>query len=82
MAGDPAGAPYDVILIEGAIEHLPAAIVAQLAEGGRLISVEGTGLAGSARISVKHDGQVSGRSVCNVSARVLPGFERAVEFVF
>src|SRR3954452_21232062 len=31
-----AGAPYDQILIDGAVEHLPDAIVAQLADGGRL----------------------------------------------
>jgi len=32
-AGD--AAPYDAVLIEGAIEHLPQAIAAQLREGGR-----------------------------------------------
>ena len=30
------GAPYDLILIDGAVEHIPDAIVEQLADGGRL----------------------------------------------
>jgi protein-L-isoaspartate(D-aspartate) O-methyltransferase len=39
-AGWPSGAPYDVILIEGAVYHIPPAIAAQLRiEGGRLVGV-------------------------------------------
>jgi protein-L-isoaspartate(D-aspartate) O-methyltransferase len=39
-AGWPAGAPYDVILIEGAVHTIPPAIGGQLrAEGGRLVGV-------------------------------------------
>lgn len=34
------GAPYDAILIEGAIEYLPQAIADQLKEGGRLLTAE------------------------------------------
>lgn len=37
-AGWAAGAPYHRILIDGAIEQLPAAIRDQLAEGGRLVT--------------------------------------------
>ena len=35
-AGHKAGAPYDLILIDGAVEFIPDAIVKQLADGGRL----------------------------------------------
>ncbi|PJW96354.1 protein-L-isoaspartate O-methyltransferase, partial [Escherichia coli] len=35
-AGYKKGAPYDQILIDGAVELIPDAIVAQLADGGRL----------------------------------------------
>ncbi len=35
-AGHRAGAPYDQILIDGAVEAIPDAIIAQLADGGRL----------------------------------------------
>jgi protein-L-isoaspartate(D-aspartate) O-methyltransferase len=36
--GYSAGAPYDVIIIDGAVQQVPDAIVAQLAPGGRLLT--------------------------------------------
>ncbi|HYF09936.1 MAG TPA: protein-L-isoaspartate O-methyltransferase [Acetobacteraceae bacterium] len=38
-AGHAAGAPYDVIMIEGALPAIPRDIEEQLAEGGRLVTV-------------------------------------------
>lgn len=39
-AGSPAGGPYDVILIEGAVREIPPAIAQQLrVDGGRLVGV-------------------------------------------
>jgi len=39
-AGWPAGAPYDMILIEGAVRDIPPALATQLrADGGRLVGV-------------------------------------------
>jgi len=35
-AGWPAGAPYDFILLDGAVEVVPAALIEQLADGGRM----------------------------------------------
>jgi protein-L-isoaspartate(D-aspartate) O-methyltransferase len=35
-AGHKRGAPYDLVLIDGAAEYIPDEIIAQLAEGGRL----------------------------------------------
>lgn len=32
------GAPYDVIIIDGAVQQLPDGIIAQLADGGRLLT--------------------------------------------
>ena len=39
--GWPAGAPYDVILVDGAAEVVPERLLRQLAEGGRLVGVVG-----------------------------------------
>jgi len=36
--GHAAGAPYDVILIDGAVEEIPEALKAQLIDGGRIVS--------------------------------------------
>lgn len=38
-AGHAAGAPYDLILIEGAVPAVPRAVEEQLAEGGRLVTI-------------------------------------------
>ncbi|MCP6156650.1 hypothetical protein NL403_26250, partial [Klebsiella pneumoniae] len=37
--GVPSGAPYRLILIEGAVEAVPAALGSQLGEGGRLLVI-------------------------------------------
>ncbi|MBT9288126.1 protein-L-isoaspartate O-methyltransferase family protein [Prosthecodimorpha staleyi] len=81
-AGAPAEAPFDVILFDGAIESLPAAFAGQLAEGGRLVAIEGYGLAGRAKLYRSTSGTLSGRASFNAAARPLPGFEKAAEFVF
>ncbi|MDJ0391376.1 protein-L-isoaspartate O-methyltransferase [Roseomonas sp. E05] len=38
-AGHAAGAPYDVIVIQGQVQEVPPGLVEQLAEGGRLATV-------------------------------------------
>lgn len=81
-AGHASAAPYDVIFIEGAIDELPTAIANQLAEGGRLIAVEGRGGYAVARVYLKSGGLVTGRNAFNCAAKPLPGFERTPEFVF
>ena len=42
-AGWPQGAPYDVIVLEGATEVVPQALCHQLKDGGRLVCVLGSG---------------------------------------
>ena len=48
--------PYDVIFVAGSVEEVPEALSAQLAEGGRLVVVEGRGNAGVARLYLKSNG--------------------------
>jgi protein-L-isoaspartate(D-aspartate) O-methyltransferase len=81
-AGWPAGAPYDVIVLEGACEDPPAALCRQLKDGGRLVCVLGRGPAGKAMLYRKVGGDVSGWPIFDAAAPLLPGFERAAEFVF
>ena len=79
--GAPALAPFDVILIEGAVEVIPDAILAQLAEDGRIGTIFAEGELGIARIGRKESGQVHWRYAFNAGAPVLPGFGRAAAFV-
>ncbi|WP_095590587.1 protein-L-isoaspartate O-methyltransferase family protein [Actibacterium ureilyticum] len=73
--------PYDVIILQGAVEHLPDAIVSQLKEGGRIAALFSEGSLGVCRIGYKIDGEVNWRFAFNAGAPVLPGFERHSAFV-
>jgi len=80
--GHKAGAPYDFVLIDGAVEEVPQAIVDQVAEGGTvaLATVD----RGVTRLCI---GRVSGGAfgtTCysDAAAAVLPGFEKPKSFSF
>jgi protein-L-isoaspartate(D-aspartate) O-methyltransferase len=81
-AGWPYAAPYDAILIDGAVEFVPEAITAQLKDGGRLAAVVGTGRATKALIHVRSGEFVSARPVFDAAIPPLPGFSRPPQFVF
>lgn len=81
--GDAAGAPYDVMLIDGAVAMLPAALLAQLREGGRLGAVIiGDDGVGRATTGAVFAGNFAGNSVLETATTPLPGFERPRQFVF
>jgi protein-L-isoaspartate(D-aspartate) O-methyltransferase len=75
-------APYDQILIDGAVEYIPEAIVDQLANGGRL----GTALVdrGITRLVVgrKAAGAFGYLSLTDAGVPALPGFARPRAFTF
>jgi protein-L-isoaspartate(D-aspartate) O-methyltransferase len=82
--GCAAQASYDVILIEGAVQKVPAQILDQLAEGGRLGTVIGgaTGTLGVAHLMVKEGGVASGRPLFDAGTPLLPGFAAPPRFTF
>jgi protein-L-isoaspartate(D-aspartate) O-methyltransferase len=80
--GWPAAGPYDVIVLNGAAEIVPEPLFAQLKDGGRLVGIEGEGPATQARIYCSIRGEISGRSITEAAAPLLPGFARPPEFVF
>ena len=82
-AGHSAGAPYDVIVIEGAVQAIPDAIAAQLAEGGRLVAVlaRESGM-GQAMLMTRVNGLLSHLPEFDAAVPLLPGFERGPSFVF
>jgi protein-L-isoaspartate(D-aspartate) O-methyltransferase len=74
--------PYDVVLIDGAVEVLPEDLTRQLKPDGRLVVVEGLGGSGVAKLYQKSGDAVSSRFGFNASVGLLPGFSKAEEFVF
>ncbi|MEP9402944.1 protein-L-isoaspartate O-methyltransferase [Sphingomonas sp. VNH70] len=77
-----AAAPYDVILIDGAVETVPQAIVDQLAPGGRLV----TGLVdrGVTRVALgrRTEGGFGLVDFADLDCVILPGFARPKTFQF
>lgn len=81
-AGHKQAAPYDQILIDGAVEEIPEAIVDQLADGGRL----GTALTdrGITRLVVGRKAGIAFGylSLADAGVPALPGFSRPKAFTF
>ena len=81
--GFPAGAPYDLVLFEGAIELLPTAIAAQVALHGRVAAVVREGSIGRAFAGPLVAGnRIGGLPFLEVAAKPLPGFTAPKEFAF
>ncbi|NHX27504.1 protein-L-isoaspartate O-methyltransferase [Escherichia coli] len=79
-AGSAKHGPYDVIMLQGSVEHIPAALTDQLREGGRIAALFMEGALGVCRVGYKIDGAVTWRFSFNAGAPVLPGFERQRAF--
>ncbi len=74
--------PYDIIILEGAAEEVPAGLLKQLKDGGRIGAIMAEGALGVARIGYKIDGVVNWRYAFNASAPVVAGFEKTPSFAF
>lgn len=81
-AGAPDAAPFDRIVIDGAIEMLPDALAAQLAEGGRLVAARREGSVTRLVQGVKAGGTIAIRAFADMDAAPLPGFAAPKGFRF
>ncbi len=86
--GCPINAPYDAILIDGAVEAVPDTLIDQLAEDGRLAVVENhpnpSGLVagmGDILLIRKEHGMVCRHVIDDVSVPVIPAFRKKPEFM-
>ena len=77
-----AGAPYDVIVLEGATEVVPQALCRQLKDGGRLVCVLGAGPGAKAMLYRRSGEEVGGRPIFDAAAALLPGFAKTPVFAF
>ncbi|MFQ6018971.1 MAG: protein-L-isoaspartate O-methyltransferase, partial [Kiloniellaceae bacterium] len=81
--GYPKQAPYNVIVLGGAVAEIPAAISDQLADGGRLVTVVRNATAvGQATLTQRSGEVVSSRGLFDAASPLLPGFEVEPGFVF
>jgi len=82
VGGWPAAAPYDVILLDGAVEDVPQALLRQLKDGGRLLGVVGRPPLSKAMLFRSTGVESSSRLIFDATAPTLPGFAKPAAFVF
>ncbi len=84
--GAPNRAPYDVILINGAVAEVPQGLLRQLRDGGRLVTVLATNhpyvRLGQARLYRRIGDSFPAVPLFETHAAILPGFEFKPRFVF
>jgi protein-L-isoaspartate(D-aspartate) O-methyltransferase len=81
-SGHAGGAPYDAILIDGAVSDVPQALLDQLRDGGRMVAVIGIGRVGRITRWQRRGTSIETRVIGDAGAPQLPGFEKAAAFVF
>jgi protein-L-isoaspartate(D-aspartate) O-methyltransferase len=75
-------APYDAILVNGAVEVRPEGLLRQLAEGGRLVCVKGRGRAARATLYVRSGDTFGERALFDAAAPLLAPFQVKPGFTF
>lgn len=81
-AGAASKAPYDAILVNGAVPDVPAALLDQLKDGGRLVAVRVRNGVGNATLWRRYGTQFDSRTLFDAGAAALPGFQKPAGFVF
>jgi protein-L-isoaspartate(D-aspartate) O-methyltransferase len=79
------GGPYDVIVVEGSVPDVPQALLDQLKEGGRLVTVLTRApnmRQGKAYLFVRVDDEARGVAQFDAGASPLPGFAPEPAFIF
>jgi protein-L-isoaspartate(D-aspartate) O-methyltransferase len=76
------GGPYDVLMVDGAIEQLPDSLIAQVRDGGRVVA--GIADRGITRLASgrKSEGGFALLDFADIDCVPLPGFARAKTFTF
>ncbi len=81
--GYAADAPYDLIVVDGAVATVPEPLLRQLAPGGRLAAIiVGEDGVGRVTVGTYAAGHFAGTSFIEAGVHLLPGFARAPQFVF
>jgi protein-L-isoaspartate(D-aspartate) O-methyltransferase len=80
--GWPRAAPYDAIVVEGAVELAPEMLLRQLNDGGRLVCVLGAGPSAKAMLYRRSGQDFGSRPIFDAAAPLLPGFVKPPQFAF
>ncbi len=81
-AGQPSQAPFDVILLAGAVDVVPPALCEQVGEGGRVVAVIDDGRVGKGTVFTRLHGVIGQQVLFDARISPLPGLARRAEFAF
>ena len=82
LPGLPAHAPYDAIMVSGAVAAVPRVLLDQLKPGGRLFAIEGTAPAMQAVLYTRQGGEFHRLAVFETVVASLRDAEPVPQFVF
>lgn len=82
VGGDPDQAPFDAIMMIGAVDAVPDTLIDQLNDDGRLVAVEGRGRVGKGVVVTKIHGSPAKRALFDAHVPNLQGVKPAVDFAF
>jgi protein-L-isoaspartate(D-aspartate) O-methyltransferase len=74
--------PFDVILLNGAVEAVDSGLLDQLKDGGRMVGIQTSGSFGRANVWRRSSDTFDIRPGFDVAAPPIPGFARPASFVF
>ena len=75
--------PYDCIVIEGGVNHVPNKILNQLSENGRLVAVEiEEGVVGKANLYQRHGNEFTKNYLFDAYIPVFDCFKKTQKFIF
>jgi protein-L-isoaspartate(D-aspartate) O-methyltransferase len=76
------GGPFDAIMVQGGVQEIPQALIAQLKDGGRIAALFMDGPLGAVKIGHKTGSKMVWRFAFNAAAPVISGFASRHEFAF
>lgn len=82
VVGQPSQAPFDIILLAGAVDALPPALGEQIGEGGRLVAVIDDGRVGKLTVFTRLHGVIGRQVLFDARIPRLAGLARRAEFAF
>ncbi|MEQ8825113.1 MAG: protein-L-isoaspartate O-methyltransferase [Filomicrobium sp.] len=74
--------PYDAIFVGGRVEEIPAGLLDQLKDGGRLVAISGPSMYARAVLWQRVGANFDEKEYFEAGAPILPGFAKAAEFIF
>lgn len=81
-AGAPKHGPYDVIVVEAAIQEFPDTLANQLKDGGRVVAIIDDGEISQCKVGIKTGQKIAWRAEFDATAPLLAGFEKPEAFSF